>query len=117
MASGTPKQKEDRIQFIGVSSLSADEQDTVNKLTTEYFEKIKRSLHNETNLVVHVKTHNAEGGRKKYSMHVRAMAPTKQQFDSSNQDDWALPAALHKAFESIQHQITHKLHTDVTRPR
>src|SRR3972149_9039288 len=98
MSSGTPKKKHQRIQYVGVSALSPEEQDTVNTLTTEYYEKIKRSLHNETNLVVHVKLHNAEGNRRKYSMHVRAQAPTKQQFESCNADDWDLPRTLHKAF-------------------
>jgi len=117
MSSGTPREHSDRIQFIGVSELNAEEQEIVSSITTEYFEKLKRSLHNDTNLVVHVKTHNVEGNRKKYSMHIRAMLPTKQQFDSTNQDDWELPAVLHKAFESIQNQIKHKLHNDVSRPR
>ncbi|RJQ19362.1 hypothetical protein C4580_05495 [Candidatus Woesearchaeota archaeon] len=117
MSSGTPREKAELIQYIGVSALSPEEQDTVNTIATEHYEKIKRGVHNDTSLVVHVKTHNAEGNRKKYSMHVRVITPTKQQFDSSNADDWELPRALHKAFEDVQNQIRHKLHTDTTRPR
>ncbi len=103
------------IQFVGVSDLPAEEQEVVQRLTTEHYEKIKRKLHNLTNMTVHVKCYQKEGNRKKYSMHVKVVAPT-QIFDSSNADDWELPRALHKAFTDIKHQIEHKMHTDVTRP-
>ncbi len=103
------------IQFVGVSELSAEEQSIVNTITTEYFAKIKRKLHNITNMIVHIKCYEKEGGRKKYSMHIKVSAPTHM-FDSSDADDWELPRALHKAFEDIEHQIQHRMHTDVTRP-
>ncbi len=117
MSSGKPKQKEEIIQFVGVNELSSEEQALVQKLTTEHYEKIKRDLNNNANMTVHVKCYEKDGNRKKYSMHVRVIGPTKQNFESCNADDWELPRALHKAFEDIQNQIHHKLHTDVTRPR
>ncbi|MBI4146651.1 hypothetical protein HY489_04925 [Candidatus Woesearchaeota archaeon] len=117
MSSGKEKTKEEIIQFVGVSSLAPSEQEVVQILTTEYFDKIKRAVHNMTNLTVHVKAHNAEGNRKKYSLHVRVQVPTKNTFESCNADDWELPRAVHKAFEDVQSQIRHKLHTDITRPR
>jgi len=116
MSSGTPKAKPEHIQFVGVSELSPEDQESVSKITTEHYDKIKRSVHNLTNLTVHVKTYQQDGNRKKYSMHVRVDTPTKQQFVSTNSDDWELPKALHKAFEDIMNQIHHKLHTDVSRP-
>ena len=115
MSRTNPNPSPEVIQFVGVSDLSAEEQATVNSITTEHFEKIKRDLQNITNMTVHVKCYQKEGGRKKYSMHVKVAAPTRI-FDSSNADDWELPRALHKAFEDIRHQIQHRLHTDSTRP-
>lgn len=115
MSRTEPNPAPEVIQFVGVSELSADEQSTISALSTEYFNKIKRELHNITNLTVHVKCYQKEGSRKKYSMHVKVSAPT-QIFDSSKNDDWELPKALHMAFTSILHQIQHKLHTDRTRP-
>ncbi|MBI4451383.1 hypothetical protein HY642_05385 [Candidatus Woesearchaeota archaeon] len=102
------------VQFVGVSSLDADEQEVVQRLTTEYFEKIKRKLHNVTNMLVHVKVY-AKGKRKKYALHVRVDAPTHI-FEADAAHDWELPRALHKAFTDMQHQIQHRFHTDVTRP-
>lgn len=115
MSSGKPKEKPEVIQFVGVSDLSAEEQATIQSITTEQFEKIKRELHNLTNMTVHVKCYEKDGSRKKYSMHVKVMAPTHL-FDSSNADDWELPRALRKAFDDILHQIQHRMHTDSTRP-
>lgn len=104
------------IQFIGVSDLPAVEQDTVQTLSQEYFEKIKRQLQNITNLSVHIKCYDLEGQRRKYSLHVKVSAPTNI-FASDKSDSWELPAALHAAFTDIQNQITHKLHTDTSKPR
>lgn len=101
----------EQIQFVGVSKLSPEDQLVVNQLATEYYPKIKRSLKNVTNLVVHIKEYSKTGDRHKYSLHVRALAPT-QVFESSKSSDWDLARALHKAFKDVERQIQHKLHTD-----
>jgi len=103
------------IQFVGVSDLKVDEQQTVQTLSEEYYDKIKRQLNNVTNMTVHVKCYDTTGARKKYSINVKVAAPTII-FSSDRADDWELPRALHEGFQSIQNQITHKLHTDTTRP-
>ena len=58
------------IQFVGVRELEPAEQDTVQSLSTEYFEKIKREMHNITNVVVHVTT----GGKLMYCLPQMSMA-------------------------------------------
>jgi len=103
------------IQFIGVSDLKVEEQQAVQSLAEEYYDKIKRQLNNVTNLSVHVKCYEKDGARKKFSINVKASAPTMM-FASDRADDWELPRALHEAFRSIQSQIKHKLHTDTTHP-
>ncbi len=115
MSRTNPTPTPEVIQFVGVSDLSSEEQATINTITTEQFEKIKRELHNITNMTVHVKCYQKGGDKKKYSMHVKVVAPTHV-FDSSNADDWELPRAIRKAFDDVLHQIQHRLHTDVTRP-
>jgi len=57
---------------------------------------------------VHVKAHSKEGSKKKYDAHIRAIAPT-QIFEEKNASDWDIARTMHKAFESIQHQIEHRL--------
>ncbi|MBW3019510.1 hypothetical protein KY329_04990 [Candidatus Woesearchaeota archaeon] len=103
------------IQFTGVSDLDAAEQDTVQVLSREYYDKIKRQLQNVVNISVHVKRYKLEGERNKYSVHVKVAAPM-QIFAADHAHFWELPAAIHAAFQDIQNQITHRLHTDVTKP-
>ena len=107
------------IQYVGVTALEPDEQDTVQSLTQEYYEKIKRELHGLTDLVVHVQASGVVEGkskRKRYSLHIRTLAPGHQ-FESSKSDDYELPRAVHKSFEEILAQIVHKMRTDVTRSK
>ncbi|MBW2973455.1 hypothetical protein KY346_03625 [Candidatus Woesearchaeota archaeon] len=99
------------IQFIGVKDLEPMEQETVQRLTTENYEKIKRDLKNMTDMKVHVKTYKKEGTKKKYSIHILVSFPGKA-IESCRAHDFELPRALHKAFNDIKEQIHHKLHTD-----
>ena len=107
--------KDGIIQFVGISDLSPEEQETVQELTTIAYERIKTMLQNLTDLVVHVKTYENEGKRKKYALHVRCVAPTAM-FESKKGFHWELPRSLHKAFNDIEQQINHRLHADSTRP-
>lgn len=100
----------EQIQYIGLEQLNDEEKEILNRLSKEYYEKIRRTLKNETTIIVHVKEHKKTGNRKKYSVHVRVNAPTKP-FDSENAD-WELAKVLHESFKDLERQIQHKLHTD-----
>ncbi|MEK6961309.1 MAG: hypothetical protein AABX47_09130 [Nanoarchaeota archaeon] len=103
--------KNEIIQFIGVNKLDTEEQEAVMRLSEEYYEKIKRQIKNRMSLVVHVKTYQKEGGKAKYALHVRLIAPTRV-FESCKSHDWDLPRALHKSFKDLISEIKHTLHTD-----
>jgi len=107
---------EEIIQFVGVHDLETYEQIEVNKLATEYYEKLKRQLKNILGLKVHIKTYDKEGTRKKYSIHLQTRSPTET-FESSKAADFELAKALHKAFQDLQHIIQHKKHSDDQRTR
>ena len=116
MTSSNPHNPEPEvIQFIGLNDISVEDQDTVKVLSGEYFDKIKRLANDLTNVVVHVKFHQKEGGKKKYALNVKVIIPGNI-FESNNQDSWELPAAVHMSFDSILNQINHKLRTDTSRP-
>ena len=100
----------EQIQYIGLEQLNEEEKSTLNKLSTEYYEKIKRTLKNETTIIVHIKEHKKVGNRKKYSLHIRVQAPTKP-FDSEKAD-WELAKVIHESFKDLERQIQHRLHTD-----
>lgn len=99
--------KEEIIQFIGLDDLNEEEKTVLKELSEEYYEKIKRSLKNMTSLAVHVKIYKNEGSRKKYSLHVRAIAPTDI-IETDKEADWDLARTLHKSFKNIERQIEHK---------
>ena len=103
------------IQFVGVNDLAPEEQEIIQNITTENYEKIVTLIQNLTDLIVHVKTHDEEGQRKKYTFKIRCAAPTHI-IESHKGFDWDLARALHKGFNDVIKQIEHKLHSDTTRP-
>ncbi|MBW2997585.1 hypothetical protein KY349_04560 [Candidatus Woesearchaeota archaeon] len=100
------------IQFIGLNELEDVDQQMVQTLATQYYDKIQRALKNLTSLVIHIKRYEKEGHRQKYSIHVRVIAPTKV-FESSKSPEaatWDLASALHNAFKNLVRQIQHEFH-------
>ncbi len=101
------------IQFIGLNELKAEEQARVRDLSAEYYDKIKRALKNITSLVVHIKLHKKEGNRRKFSAHVKAIAPTAI-LTSTKAVDWDIARVMHKAFQDIEQEIRHRFHSDTS---
>ncbi len=99
------------IQIIGIKELDEMELEAVNRIAGKGIEKIKRELKNEVSITVHVKGHGKQGSQKKYSIHVKVLAPTRM-FTSTKSVDWNLETALHGAFEDVVKMIRHAFHTD-----
>jgi hypothetical protein len=100
------------IQFIGLNKLEKVDQDMVQKLATEYYGKIQRELKNLTSLVIHIKDYGKGGHRQKYSVHIRAVAPTRifESAKGKQAADWDLASSLHGAFKNLERQIQHAFH-------
>jgi len=97
------------IQFKGLNELKAPEQETVQLLTTEYYEKVKRLLHNETSLMINIKQHNKPGSKStKYSFIVKAIAPTT--IFEAEKFDWDLAKAIHMTFDALINEINYSFH-------
>ena len=99
------------IRVVGMEGLDEMEIDAINRMSNRYHEKIQREFNNVASLVIHPKKYRKEGRWWKYSIHVRAIAPTRI-FVSTNGIDWVLEKALRSAFEDIIQQLHHSLHTD-----
>jgi len=100
------------IQYKGLDLITPENRIVLGTLSSNCYEKIKRSLHNECSLVVHLKKYDGKGGgegkekqRVKYSIAVRAVAPTKI-FEASAAD-WDFARTLHKVFKEIEGEIEH----------
>jgi len=97
------------IQFKGLNELNALEQETAQLLTTEYYEKIKRLLHNETSLMINIKQHKKGGSKStKYSFTVKAIAPTT--IFEAEKFDWDLARTIHMTFDALINEINHSFH-------
>ncbi|MEK6874668.1 MAG: hypothetical protein AABX52_02870 [Nanoarchaeota archaeon] len=101
--------KSEGIQYCNLKELSPVELDVLNKLCAEYYDKVKRCVHNLVCVRVHVKCHNKLGKRKKYDVHLQVVAPMRSRFTSSKAHDWDLVQSVHKAFADILSQIEHEL--------
>ena len=99
------------IQFIGIKQLEPMEQETVQRLATEYFEKIKRTLKNKVKLKIHIKKYEQEGKQKKYSIHMQAAAPAGV-LNVDREDGFDLARVMHKAFENMRQVIEHTYHLE-----
>lgn len=99
------------IQIIGIKDLDDMEIDAVSRLANRYYPKIQREFKDETSLVIHVKSYEKEGRQRKYSVHVKVIAPTRK-IVSTKAFDWDINKAFHKAFKYIIHRLHHSLHTD-----
>ncbi len=101
--------KEEIIQFVGLKELTPEEQEVVKKISEHHYNKIKRAIKNRASLVLHIKCYSEKGKRKKFSLHIKVLSPTKT-FTSDKVHDWELEKALHKAFNDLPEQIHHEFH-------
>ncbi len=99
------------IQIAGIKDLDEMEIESVNRLANRYYGKIQREIKNITSLAIHIKSYEKQGRQKKYSVHVKVIAPTRI-FASTKTFDWELEKALHKSFRDVIREMQHSLHTD-----
>ena len=97
------------VQIVGSEQLDKSEKEDIKRIANEYFTKIQRQLKNIESIIIHVKEYNKEGNRKKFSLHIRAIAPTR--IFEADAFDWELHKAIHKAFEKLETELEHHLHT------
>ncbi|MBD3313585.1 hypothetical protein GF345_04025 [Candidatus Woesearchaeota archaeon] len=105
----------EKIQYKGVNDLSEQEKDTVEKLSSEYYEKIIRELQNLTSVELHVKTHDTDGKQKRFEIMAKVSAPTRI-FEASY-EDWDLARTLHKVFQKLENQIKKAFEKDAGLPK
>ncbi len=100
----------DEIQYVGLNDLEEVDKEMAQKLCEEYFDKVKRELHNDVDVKVHIKTLKKEGARHKYEIHISANS-SMQKFDvshASEQATWDLASAIHTGFKNLLTEIEHR---------
>jgi hypothetical protein len=99
-----PIQQVEIIQYTGADVLDPDQKRLLDKICTDEYSKVKRSLNNVTSLSVHIKTHSKSGSKPKYSVHLKVIAPTRI-FATDKSISWDFAAAVHMAFDSVHNEI------------
>ncbi len=97
-----------KIEYAGLKEINEKEKEILDKLSEEYYPKIKRKLHNELTLKIHIKKYSETGEKHKWSIHAKAIAPTKI-FTSDKACDWDFARTLHKAFKDLENEISKKM--------
>jgi hypothetical protein len=97
------------IHVIGIDKLSEDQIETANTLANEYYEKLQRGMKNITSLIIHVKTYDDQGGKKRYAINSRVSSPSHH-FESNKATDWDFARTFHKTLKDLERQVEHGLH-------
>ena len=97
------------IQIVGLEKLEKSEKDAVKLLVGEHFTKIQRHLKDIDAIILNIKEYNKEGKRKKFSLHLRAMAPVH--IFEADAADWDLRRTVHKVFEKLENELEHHFHS------
>lgn len=105
-----PRIAKDIVRYAGIEVLSSEEKRILDKLSAEYFEKLKRSIKNIAEVIIHVKAYKEEGKRKKFSIDVRVNSPMLKTLTSTRSHDWDFSRAIHKAFHDIESQLATRMH-------
>ena len=98
----------ENIKIIGMKNLNEDELEVVKGLANEYYEKIQRIIKNIDSVIIHIKTFDTTGERKRYEIKLKVIAPTKS-FDAQS-SEWDLAKAVHVVFNEMQKIIEHRFH-------
>ncbi|MBW2995460.1 hypothetical protein KY312_03830 [Candidatus Woesearchaeota archaeon] len=109
-------QGEPIIQYVGLKSLSDEEQEMTKTLATEYQDKIQKEMEIPVSLVVHIKKYKSEGKKAKFSVNIKTVAAS-QTYEVKRAADWDLARAMHKAFKNMERLVLHKTHTDTQHKR
>lgn len=110
-----PAEASENITYVGMNVLTPEQATDVMQLTAATYKKFQRDFQ-ELDLIVHVKKYTSGGKRAKYSVHLRLVGPNTVKL-LANQADWDLRLALHKAFDNLSQEATHKYRKDVTPQR
>ncbi len=117
-----PRIATDIVQFKGLRNLDEEEKAFLDKIVPEYYEKIKRYIHNLAKVEVHFKKMRSTGERALFDINVKVASPERKTFVGTNSkqnrfEGWRFSKALHGAFKDVENQIKKELKKDQSHPR
>jgi len=102
------------IEYKGLKKLNTLQIKDIQAISKTEFTKIKREIKGNKNASLFIDIHTAEktGNRIKYSYHLKVTCPNT--ILTSKETDWDHLKALHKAFDNIKVEVTHKFKDEQT---
>jgi len=102
------------IKYKGLRRLNTLQIQEVKALTETEFKKIKYDF-KDSDIFVDVKKQEKTGNRFKFSFHIRVESPST--ILTAEQADWDVMKALHKTFDNLKTEVTHKFKKETIRRR
>lgn len=102
------------LEFTGLKNLEPLEQTIVKGIAQEYFPLVLRAVHNDADVLVHVKAYGKGGKREKYSIHIKVIYPGDI-LDVNKVHDWDLPRGVHEAFVALLNMAKKRFNLDSTK--
>lgn len=102
------EEEQSRVEFIGLNDASDNGIDAslVGKAAENSLNKIKKITKHPTRLVVHIKMHEVEGKRKKFSIHSKIFVPGI--FLEASHAEWDLISAVKKSLSTLEKEVIKK---------
>lgn len=102
------------LEFTGLRELEPLEQTIVKGIAQEYYPLLQRSVHNNIDVLVHVKPYEKGGNRAKYSIHIKLIYAGNV-LDVNKVHDWDLPKGVHEAFVALLNMAKKKFDLDANK--
>ena len=99
------------LEFTGLGELEPLEQTIVKGIAQDYYPILQRDVHNDVDILVHVKSYEKEGNRSKYSIHLKLVYAGRV-LNVDGVHDWDLPKGVHQAFVAMLNLVRHKFRLD-----
>lgn len=97
-------EQKDVVQFIDLpKEVDEFERSKATSTAQNIFEKIKRISKAETTLLIHVKRHEVEGARQKYSVHARVNWP--RHFYEASHFEWDFLNATQVTLQALLEEV------------
>ncbi|MBS3124357.1 CBS domain-containing protein [Candidatus Woesearchaeota archaeon] len=97
------------IRFVGLNKIRIEpyQKYALQKVASNEAFKLQRQIHNDFDLIIHIKAYDKEGPQQKFSVNMKIEYPGK--IITSTQEDWDLITAVRKAFNNAKNETSSRL--------
>ncbi|GEM_PF-4458217 len=96
------------VRFVGLHKIKIDDtlKKRMDKAAELHTKKLARRIHDDFNVIIHIKEHHKQGTRSRYEVHTRLDWPRVPLIAKT--EEWNLITAIQNSFDEIMEQIGNK---------